>query len=93
MEDIKYLNQIEDIINEKRKSNPLQQEMDKLFNTMYPSEQFINVFKLGYVYALTGLKNEVSKYMCKDCNECLDTVIKCNREDQVISDYFEKLLK
>lgn len=93
MEDTKYLNKIEEIINRKRKANPLQQEYNKLFNAMYPTEQFENIFKLGYVYALSFLKNDVSKYMCKNCNDYIDTIIKCNRDDKVLDDYFNKLLK
>jgi hypothetical protein len=92
MED-NYLNEIEEIINRKRKTNPLQQEYDKLFNAFYPMEEFYNVFKLGFVQALSIMKNDVSKYMCKDCNECLDIIIKSNRNDKVLDDYFNKLLK
>lgn len=38
MEDTKYLNKIEEIINKKREANPLQQEYNKLFNAFYPTE-------------------------------------------------------
>ena len=93
MEDTKYLNKIEEIINRKRKANPLQQEYNKLFNAFYPTEQFENIFKLGYVYAISFIKNDVSKYMCKDCNDYIDTMIKSNRDDKVLDDYFNKLLK
>lgn len=93
MEDTKYLNKIEEIINRKREANPLQQEYNKLFNAMYPTEQFENIFKLGYAHAISFLKNDVSKYMCKNCNDYIDTIIKCNRDDKVLDDYFNKLLK
>ena len=93
MEDTKYLNEIEEVINRKREDNPLQQEFNKLFNAMYPTEQFENIFKLGYVYALSFLKNDVSKYMCKNCNDYIDVMIKSNRDDKVLDDYFNKLLK
>jgi len=91
--DSEYLNMIEEIMEKKRQANPLNQEISKLFNKMYPSDQFYNVFKLGYVHALSTLKNDVSKYFCKDCNEYLDMIIKVNREDETTNEYFEKLLK
>ena len=41
MEDTNYLNEIEEIINRKRRANPLQQEYNKLFNAFTPLKNFI----------------------------------------------------
>jgi hypothetical protein len=88
-----YLNKIEEIIQHKREADPLNQEATKLFNKMFPVEQFEDVFLLGYVYALSDIKNNVSKYLCKDCNEYINALIKAYRNNEVMNKYLNKFIK
>lgn len=88
-----YLNKIEEIMEQKRKADPLNQEMNKLFNEMFPIKQFENVFTLGYAYAFSVLKNEISKYMCEDCNEYIDAIIKTGKNNEFLNNYFGKFIK
>lgn len=88
-----YLNRIEEILKQKRQANPLNQEANKLFNEMFPVKQFEDVFKLGMVYMLSNVKNDVSKYLCRDCNDYIDAIVEVNRSDKVMNKYFDLLIK
>ncbi len=91
--DYEYLSKIESIMQRRRKKDPLQQEIDRLFTEMYPVEQFMKVHKLGIAHALATFKNHLTEHFCKDCNYVIDEVIKFNKEDKEINEFLIKLLK
>lgn len=91
--DKEYMNKIEEIMEERRKANPLNQEMNRIFNEIYPVDKFYSVFKLGYAYMAATLKNDLYKYLCKDCKDYIDAIIKSTKEDKEIGDFLNKLLK
>lgn len=91
--DKEYLDKIEELIEERKNEEPIQKEINKLFNEMFPTEQFEKVFRLGYAYALATIKNEMYKYFCKDCREYMDILIDGNKKDSKLSDPLNKLIK
>ncbi len=91
--DREYLNKIEKLIEERRNEEPIQKEINKLFNEMFPTKQFEKVFMLGYAHALATIKNEMYKYFCKDCKEYIDILIDFSKKDGVLADSLNKLIK
>jgi hypothetical protein len=88
-----YLNRIEEIMEFRRKENPINQEVTNLFNDMFPTKQFESVLRLGYAWALSDIKNHVSPYMCKDCNKYIDEVIKVNKTEEVMKKYLDRFIR
>ena len=75
MKDYDFINKIEDIVEKRRKANPLQQEYNKLLNEIYPFETIEKFYKLGYCYMLIILKKELSKHFCKNDQKIIDEII------------------
>ncbi len=93
MKNSEYISKIENIVLEKWKENPLQQEFDRLFEEMYPVKQFENIYKLGAANMLATFKNYLDKHFCKDCRYVVDEVIKFNKQDREMNEFLIKLLK
>jgi len=90
---INYLNKIEEIIEQKRKADPFCQEYNKLFNEIFPVKQFEDVYRLGSAHMLSFIKNEMSKYLCRDCNEYIDELIKVSRTNEITDKYLNVFIK
>ena len=81
-------------MDQSNEQNILSQEFNKIYNETYPVEPLEKTYTLGYVSALSDMKNGFSKFMCKECIECIDLIIKQHREsNNVANNYFHKLLK
>lgn len=91
--DDKYISRIEEIMEERRKANPLNQEMNRLFEEMFPTDKFNSVFKLGSAHAIATFKNDLYKYFCKDCKDYIDLLIKSYKEDKEMCEMLNKLIK
>lgn len=93
MKDYDFINKIEEMVEKRREMNPLQQEYNRLLNEIYPLETIENIYRLGYCDMLTTLKKDFSKYFCKDDQEVIDEIIKFARENKVMDEMIDKILK
>lgn len=87
------LNKIADAMEYRRSKDPLNIEMTKLFNDIYPTEKIYRVFKLGQANMLSFFKNELYKYLCKDDKDYLDGIIKSCSNDPEMKGFLDKLIK
>ncbi len=92
MKDYDFINKIEDMVEKRRRADPLQQEMDRLLNEIYPIETIGNVYKLGYCHAFAVLKKDFSKYFCEYDQEIVSEIIRNIRKDKVMDEIINKLL-
>lgn len=93
MKDYDFINKIEDIVEKRRKANPLQQEYNRLVNEIYPIDTITNIYKLGYCDMLVNLKKNLSKYFCKDDQEVINEIIRLTRkESKEMDEMIGKLL-
>ena len=60
MKDYDFISKVEEMIEERRRGNPLQQEYNRLLNEIYPVEAIESIYKLGYCYMLVSLKKALS---------------------------------
>jgi hypothetical protein len=91
--DSETLRKIEDALEYKRSQNPLIVEFNRLAEDVYPYKKLHSIFKLGQVNMLASIKNDIYKYLEKDGQECIDTIIKESiKYDEEMKNMLNKLL-
>jgi hypothetical protein len=88
-----YIERIEDIMEERKRKDPLYVEYDRIINKMFPTKEAEEIFTLGRVHMLSTIKNNMYKYMCKDCKEYFDILIESCKKTDNIKDMANKLIE
>lgn len=91
--DSETINKFEGILEYRRNQNPLNVEMNRLMEDVYPYKKLHSIFKLGQASILSALKNDVYKYMGKDGQDCIDLIIKENCNDEEMKEMLDKLIR
>lgn len=92
--DSETLRRMEEALEYRRSKDPLITEFNKLAEDIYPYKKLYNIFKLGQANMLANIKNQAYKFLDKDSQEYIDTIIKeCSRYDDEIKDMLNKLIK
>lgn len=91
--DSETISKFEEILEHRCSQNPLNVEMNKLMNDIYPYEKLHSIFKLGSAQMLAIFKNHVYRYMCNDDKDYVDAIIKANSEDPEMKGFLDKLIK
>ena len=86
------ISKFEEILEYRRSQNPLNVEMNRLMNAVYPYEKLHSIFKLGTAQMLALFKNEVYQYMCSEDRDYVDTIIKANLDDPEMKGFLDKLI-
>jgi hypothetical protein len=89
--DTKYIEKIENILEIRRKENPLKVEADRIWNNIVPSKELNELFVLGRISMLADIKKHAYQYMCKDCKEIIDLFIKQYQTDNEYKEMANKL--
>lgn len=86
------LNKITDTMEYRRSQDPLNIEMNRLFNDIYSTEKFYSVFKLGQAHMLSFFKNDLYKYLCKDDKDYIDGIINAYTDEEM-KGFLDKFIK
>jgi hypothetical protein len=90
--DAEIISKFEEILAHRRSKEPLNVEMNRLMNDIYPYDKLHSIFKLGSAQMLAVFKNHVYKYMCKDDRDYIDAIVKANLDDQEMKGFLDKLI-
>ena len=88
-----YIERIENIMEERKRKDPLYVEYDRIINKMFPIKDVEEIFTLGRVYMLSTIKKDMYKYMCKDCKEYFDLLIESCKKIDNMKDVVNKLIE
>jgi len=90
--DSEIIRKFEDILEQKRSKEPLQMELNRAMEEIYPYKKVYSVFKLGQASILSLFKNNVYQYMCNDDKDYIDAIIKSQEDDAEMKELLDKLI-
>jgi hypothetical protein len=93
MNDYEFINKIEEITERRRKEDPVQQEMTKFTEMLYPSKALLGIYSLGYCSMLKMLKENLYQYFCKEDKELFDELVNVLKQNDDFKEILEKILK
>lgn len=77
----------------KENKKPINIEINKLFNGIFPYDKLYSIFKLGQANLITTLKNDCWNCFDEYGKELIDKIIEADSEDEEMKYFYKKLLK
>lgn len=93
MKDLEFISKIEEITKQRREEDPIQREVNRLYNLIYPKEAIEGFYILGYCTAVAHIKNDIYKYLCNEDKEYIDLLVSSTKETNGYKEVLEKLIK